>query len=182
MLKRFLCLTLVFFLSSHLWAENIEKENVSSVDVIEFNQYKKVGSAKFSVYFWDIYNSTLYTTTGQYPVSVEQSNIVFHIEYLRDITSADLIERTIEQWQHLGLKSSEYQQYLPQLEQLWPDIKAGDSLTLLINQSQSKFYFNQKYLGSIKQHIFGQQFLNIWLSAKSSQPKLRAQLLGVTNT
>ena len=43
------------------------------------------------------------------------------------------------------------------------------------------FYFNKVHIGRIDDHTFGQIFLDIWLAEKTSQPKLRSQLLGQTN-
>ena len=37
---------------------------------------------------------------------------------------------------------------------------------------------NGQYIGSIKAAEFGRFFIDIWLAEKTSQPKLRAQLLG----
>ncbi|TMM43166.1 hypothetical protein FCS21_13495 [Colwellia ponticola] len=140
-----------------------------------------VGEATFSVLFWDIYKSKLLTTSGNYPVEVTQDNLLFDINYLTDIASKDLINNTIEQWQHLGIAAEVYQAYLPQLKTLWPDIKEGDSLSLLIHQGRSIFYFNKQYIGVINEPEFGQVFLAIWLSKNTSQPKLRNKLLGSTN-
>ena len=61
---------------------------------------------------------------------------------------------------------------------MWPDIKEGDSLSLLIHQGRSVFYFNQQYIGVINPSDFGQIFLAIWLSENTSEPELRRELLG----
>lgn len=151
-------------------------ENLT-VKVIESN-YKKVGSAQFSVFFWDIYNSTLYTETGKFIKESSQQTIVFNIDYLKDITRDDLIDRTIEQWQHLNIPKKHYLQFLPYLTEIWPNISAGDSLTLLIKNQESFFYFNGTFIGNIKQKTFGSLFLSIWLSEKTSQKTLRRKLLG----
>jgi len=44
--------------------------------------------------------------------------------------------------------------------------------------NQSVFYFNDVKVGSIEEKEFGELFLSIWLSPKTSQKKLRNQLLG----
>lgn len=148
-----------------------------TVEAIE-SEFKKVGSALFSVLFWDIYNSTLYTESGKFIEGSAQQTIVFKIDYLKDITRDDLIERTVEQWQHLDISENEYQQFLPLLTEIWPNISAGDSLTLFIKDEKSLFYFNDTYIGNVKHESFGPLFLSIWLSPKTSQKSLRKQLLG----
>jgi hypothetical protein len=137
-----------------------------------------IGESTFSILFWDLYKSELLTTSGTYPVETDKSNLLFDIDYLADISSEDLIERTIGQWQHLGVMPEIYQRYLPTLKEIWPDIKKGDSLSLLIDEGRSLFYFNDKYIGAINSPEFGQIFIAIWLSEKTSQPDLRRELLG----
>ena len=139
--------------------------------------YKEVGSAKFSVLFWDIYNSTLYTKSGRYLHEQMPESLLFKIEYLKDITADELIERTVQQWQHLGIPKSQYANYIPKLEGIWPDISEGDSLTIFVKENKSIFYFNDKQVGDIKEKDFSQIFLDIWLSPKTSQAQLRAKLI-----
>lgn len=154
---------------------------------------KEVGKARFSVFLWDVYDSRLLTNTGLYPHPVaEQQTVVLEIKYLRDIKQKDLIANTIEQWQHLNIPESTYQTYIPLLENIWPDINAGDSLAIKVTQNKSIFYYNSNFLGdishqnnqahtlAIKQH-FGQLFLDIWLSPATSEPKLRKQLLNIAS-
>jgi hypothetical protein len=143
----------------------------------------EVGNAKFSVFFWDIYQSKLFTPTGNYYVANNTNNLaverplLFKIKYLRDISQKDLIERTIEQWKHLNFNQKNYSSYVPQLKTIWPNIEAGDSLALLISNNKSDFYFNNHFIGSIPEENFGKLFLAIWLSPNTSQPELRKKLI-----
>ena len=139
--------------------------------------YKEVGSAKFSVLFWDIYNSTLYTKSGRYLHEQSPESLLFKIEYFKDITADELIERTVQQWQHLGIPKSQYANYIPKLKVIWPDISKGDSLTILVSEKKSTFYFNDKQVGDIEEKNFSRIFLDIWLSPNTSQAQLRAKLI-----
>lgn len=159
---------------------------------------KEVGRAQFSVLFFDIYTSALYTRSGhyradfnrtefnsaeknrarqQFQIQANDELVVFEIDYLKAIASDDLIKRTVEQWQYLRVPEANYQAYLPKLNTLWPDIRVGDRLTLVVTPEQSQFYLNSKLLGSINAPEFGPLFLSIWLSPNTSQPQLRKQLL-----
>ncbi len=140
--------------------------------------FTKLGEAKFSVLFWDVYNSHLYSRTGAYFTNKPQ-DLLFSITYLRDISANDLIENTQEQWRQLGFSPQQYLTYIPQLEAIWPDVQKGDNLTLLKINKQSVFYLNGKKIGLIADSQFQQMFLDIWLSVNTSEPKLRQQLLGV---
>lgn len=152
-------------------------------DLSQLN-FKTVGKAKFSVLFWDIYNSTLYTKSGSYrhENANEKSpqSLIFEIEYLKDITTEDLLEQTVKQWKHLKIPELAYSKYIPTLKAIWPNITPGDKLTMLVQNKQSVFYFNHVKVGYIEEAQFSKLFLDIWLSPNTSETELRSQLLGET--
>ena len=95
---------------------------------------KKVGEAKLKVLFWDVYNSSLYSKTGEY--QAEQFPQALKIKYLRDIDAEDLIERTQDEWEKLGIKQVTFSQWIPLLTNIFPDIKKGDTLLLSVSENQ----------------------------------------------
>jgi len=155
---------------------SIKKENLTNL--MSSTVFIATGTTTFSILFWDLYKSTLYSTSGRYPLTTKSDSLIFHINYLTDISSENLIGRTIEQWQHLGIEENRYSHYIAELKKLWPNITDGDSLALLIQNNKSVFYFNDLYIGTIDDPNFGQLFIDIWLSKKTSQPTLRTELLG----
>ena len=146
--------------------------------LLESHYLVEIGNTTFSILFWDLYQSKLLTTSGQYPVEGKNDFLLYEIKYLADISSDDLIKRTQEQWQHIGLEEKEYQGFISKLKVIWPDISKGDTLSLLVDSDASHFYFNEAYIGSLVDGNFGQVFLDIWLAENTSQPNLRAELLG----
>ena len=107
---------------------------------------KKVGEAKLKVLFWDVYNSSLYSKTGEY--QAEKFPQALKINYLRDIDAEDLIERTQDEWEKLGIKQVTFSQWIPLLTNIFPDIKKGDTLLLRVSENQqSEFFFNGKTIG-----------------------------------
>ena len=138
---------------------------------------KKVGEAKLKVLFWDVYNSSLYSKTGEY--QAEQFPQALKINYLRDIDAEDLIERTQDEWEKLGIKQVTFSQWIPLLTNIFTDIKKGDTLLLSVSENQqSEFFFNGKTIGKITDQTFGKSFLRIWLDEKCSYPKVRNKLIG----
>ncbi len=169
---------LLILVSSSVYANHSfpsASETIS--DSLDEKNFIPIGQTTFTVLFWDIYTSQLYTTSGEYPLRGGNDNLLFDINYLTGIESEDLIKRTVEQWQHLDIPEDKYQVYLPMLKGMWPDIQEGDNLSILIEQDRSVFYFNKQYLGIIDDAKFGEMFLAIWLSEKTSQPSLRNELL-----
>jgi len=166
-----LTLAYLMILCCLLAAPVAQAEQLKVPEKLNKSELILVGDAQFSVLFWDIYYSRLYTSSGKYQGVVPK--LLFEIHYQRE-----LIDSTIEQWQHLQMPAQAYQAYIPLLTTLWPDIKEGDTLAFVVDQQSSQFYFNGDYLGLIDEQAFAETFLAIWLSPDTSQPKLRQQLIG----
>jgi hypothetical protein len=138
---------------------------------------QKVGQAKLKILFWNVYQSTLYSQDGRYVES--QLPVALRIHYLRDIDASELVEKTEDEWRKLGLSGEQIQPWLTRLGLIWPDIKKGDELLLVVNKDHSSvFFFNEMHLEKITDLQFGSNFLRIWLDKNSSYPKLRKQLIG----
>jgi hypothetical protein len=145
--------------------------------VLAATDYIKVGEARMKYMFWDVYDATLYTSSGAY--SDDEQRVKFTLRYLRDFEAKDIVEATEEQWAHLG-KPSLAKQFSNTLLSIWPDIKKGDSLTLEINNSGSAtFYHNNQVVGEVNDKTFAHEFLAIWLNENTSEPELRKKLLGM---
>jgi len=171
----YFCFITLYLSQNMVFAKNITAEmslpkNLNTM--LNTRNFLSIGETTFSILFWDLYKSQLLTTSGKYPIEIKKDDLIMDIRYLADISSDDLIERTIEQWQHLGIAPENYQGFLPDLKAIWPNITDGDSLSLLLHQGRSVFYYNQQYVGVINDPKFGQIFLAIWLSEKTSEPSL----------
>lgn len=138
--------------------------------------FSKVGETRLSVLFWDVYDATLYSPSGEYEKSERQA---LRLDYLRDIDAADLIETTEEEWQKLKLDSSEHGEWLAKLKDIWPDIKEGDCLLLVESDNgYAEFYQGEELLGTVESQVFTDQFLAIWLSPESRFEDERNELVG----
>ncbi|MCC2606997.1 chalcone isomerase family protein [Planctobacterium marinum] len=137
-----------------------------------------VGEGKLSVLFWDIYEARLYSANGIY--QSDQFPVALKLTYLRDFSKQQLIEETVKQWQKLGFYDEQkVLAWTAELQQLWPDVKRQQSLTLYIDEAQiSYFYFNDEQLGTLSDQQFARAFLAIWLSPNTSAPDVRKQLIG----
>ena len=143
------------------------------------DQLQPVGSTTLKVMFWTIYDSTLFTNNGQYR-GVEPG-LALKIDYRRNIKRDHLIGTTRDQWQELGLYDPGVSEdWLRALMELWPNIRRGDSITLVVEPDMSaSFYHNGVSLGRLSDARFTESFLAIWLAENSTFPKLRDQLIGL---
>ena len=141
---------------------------------------KKIGDAKLKVLFWDIYDASLYSKTKEY--KKEQFPQALQIIYLRNIDSEDLIEKTEEEWEKLGIKQVKSNKWITLLKNIYPDIKKGDKLLFIVYENlRSEFFLNDKTIGEISDINFGKSFLRIWLDEDCSFPELRKKLIGLNS-
>ncbi len=146
--------------------------------VVDRSGLKLVGEGVMSVLFWDVYLARFYTTSGSYQAEI--SPLALEFNYMMDIEANDLIEETINQWREIGLDVHPLEgKWSEQLATIWPDVNDGDQLLFRVDeQLNSRFYYNQKFVGSIESSEFSQRFAAIWLSEKTTAPKVRKKLLG----
>ena len=150
---------------------------VPSAFAIQTNQLVKYGEGEMKVLFWELYKAELFGSKRAY--SFDDKQLALKITYYRDIDKVDLIEATADQWQHIGVAHQNIPLWLNELATIWPNIKKNDMLIVTRNKDNSASFFNDKgLLGTVKDPDFGNAFLNIWLSEKTTRPKLREKLIG----
>jgi hypothetical protein len=136
-----------------------------------------VGQARLSVMFWSVYDSRLFSSDGRY--SEGQRPLRLEIQYHRSVDASSLVRATSSEWQSQGMRHQNQEQWLDSLSRLWPDVEKGDVITITLDEgNRSSFYHNEDLLGAVADPEFGQQFIDIWLSPRTSRPELRRALLG----
>ena len=139
---------------------------------------EKCGEATLRVLFWNVYESALYAPDGIYteetrPHSSSKSNTCALS------SPRTLLNRPPREWRSQGLNDPRQQQWLEDLGTLWPDVQADDVIAFTIDErGVSSFFFNNQAMGNIDDPDFGRYFSAIWLSPKTTRPKLRAALIG----
>ncbi|MCH9692522.1 MAG: chalcone isomerase family protein [Gammaproteobacteria bacterium] len=124
---------------------------------------------------FNLYNAKLLTPDGYY-----QKNkwpLALKLTYHKNIKKIDLIQATTDEWERMGVKYSP--EWVSKLYTSWPSVNKGDTLLVHIDeQGNSKFYYNNIYVGTINNEVFSKVFLAIWLSDKSRNQVLRRKLIG----
>ena len=137
-----------------------------------------VGQGEMNWMLWKIYDIRLYSADGGY--AKNSVPVALSITYARDIKATRLLQSTVDEWQRLSIDYKP--QWVQQLEQIWPSVKAGDTIDFVVNAEQAnQFYWNKKLIGEITDASFAEAFLSIWLSPDSRQPGLRKLLTGDDN-
>lgn len=157
-------------------ASGVEKPATSPSQMLDL---PIVGQGRFDYLFWHIYNAQLQTVDGKFLDYQQSAPLVLSLTYQRDITKADFIDATLEQWQHQhGEIQARHRQWALLLNDIWQDVKTADTLSCQrLANAEVQFFLNSAYIGTIQDEAFADEFLDIWLSEKTSAPKLRKQLL-----
>lgn len=152
--------------------------------IIDFNldQLTPVGSASLKVLWFQIYDATLFSQTGDYSTAVDgqqdATNLALELVYKRDIKSARLVTETERQLAD-RLPKQALTNGLQQVASFWPDIQKADTLTFYMESPDSgHFFYNREHIGHVNAEGFAQAFLNIWIGDDSQYPRLAEQLKG----
>ena len=140
------------------------------------DEFKLIGQAKLKWLMLDIYESSVYSKTGNF--SPKSTEILFTIRYLRGFSSDQIIRQTYKEWVHLGIATDYINEWSDGLKKIFPDVDKDDELSLLVKESgEHEFFFNDLPVGSVNDNEFAFAFLDIWFSESTSRPKLRMKLL-----
>jgi len=138
-------------------------------------QYELVGQTDIHWLWVKLYKAELRTASGQY--HGQARSLSLELTYERAFSREQLITATLKEWQR---QNTDYNpRWLDELQHIWPDIKPKDSLLLLVDdQGHGHFYYNKTLIGALKEAVFTQAFINIWLSENTFHPASRQQLIG----
>lgn len=132
--------------------------------------------------------------------------LALQIDYTRAVAGSDIAEHSLTEMQRQQvLPDADAAAWLAQLRDLFPDVKPGDRLTAIqrpaagvpnrvasrvANGTESgeadpsaaggslRVFFNGMLRGRVDDPRLARLFIGIWLSPQTSQPALRAALLG----
>lgn len=100
--------------------------------------------------------------------------------YARALVGGQIASRSLKEMKQIGdVSDAQAARWLPAMTRLFPDVQAGDRLTGIQHPALfTRFYLNGKRLGDVDDADFTRLFFGIWLSPRTSEPRLRAQMLG----
>jgi hypothetical protein len=95
-------------------------------------------------------------------------------------TTDELVERTVEEMVKVSPATPKpaLAGYMAALRRAFPNVEDGDRITALhMPGSGVRFFHNGKPTAEIVDPAFAAPFFDIWLSPRTSEPRLRAALL-----
>lgn len=138
------------------------------------------GAGRLTWFGMSVYEARLWAGERFSVTQFEREPLALEIQYARSLQGKQIAERSLAEMQRFGASSdADAARWLTSMIQLFPDVTAGDRLTGVHRPGgATRFYFNSKLRGEIRETDFARRFFGIWLSPQSSEPKLRQALLG----
>lgn len=128
-----------------------------------------------------VYDARLWVPAKSLSKSISP-NDAFALELIYDMAlkGREIAERSTVEMRKIGYSNeAKLKAWGDEMLRIFPDIKKGESLIgVLIPGKGAKFYSRDKLIASADDPEFAKAFFDIWLSEKTSEPKLRERLLG----
>lgn len=136
-----------------------------------------VGKARLKVLFWKVYDAELYAPNGAWS---SNEPFALTLNYLRKLEGEQIAKRTIVEIRNQGFEDEvTLARWFDAMNTIIPDVEKNTRITGVMDAAQNTlFYRDGELIGEIREPLFSQKFFDIWLGAKSSQPKMRRKLLG----
>jgi hypothetical protein len=140
-----------------------------------------LGNGRLTYFGLHIYDVRLWVTEGFAADNFARLPFALELEYARALVGKLIAERSLDEMKRVGGFGDEQgQRWLAAMTQTFPDVNKGDRLTGVHRPGEAaSFFFNAKARGDVRDADFARRFFGIWLSAQTSEPKLRATLLGM---
>lgn len=138
------------------------------------------GSGRLTYFGLHIYDASLWVQPGWQVERYAQTPLLLELRYARSLSGERIAERSLSEMQRSSrVGTDQGPAWLAQMKALFPDVRAGDRLTgwLLPNEGV-RFFFNAQARGTVRDPLFAELFFGIWLATTTSEPALRAALLG----
>jgi hypothetical protein len=139
---------------------------------------KVVGEARLKFMFLKIYDAKLSAANGLWNAD---SPFALSLTYLRDFAGEEIASRSVDEMRNIGYDDEVLlAKWYEQMRAVFPNIKEGENITGVMDENKNThFYHEGALIGSIDDKTFTQSFFGIWLNEKTSEPKMRKQLLGL---
>ena len=146
-------------------------------------QARLLGKGRLTVWGFQVYDARLWAVPGFKADNLASQSFALELAYLRDFTSKDIAERSITEMRlSAAISEDQANTWINELLRILPDIKKGDRVMGIHRPGTgAQLLVNGKALGEIRDVEFARLFFGIWLSPKTSEPKVRAALLAGAN-
>lgn len=147
--------------------------------VAELPEARWRGSGTLRFLGLHIYDARLWSAA---PITADApaQPLALELIYARALVGEQIASRSLKEMQRVGsFTDAQGERWLRSMTALFPDVQAGDRITGVYQPGRAaRFFHNGTLRGEVPDADFARLFFSIWLSPKTSEPRLRAQLLG----
>ena len=142
-------------------------------------QSRLVGKGRLTFWGFQVYDARLWALPGFKPDSLAAQPFALELAYLRGFDNKDVAERSItEMRRSASISDAQAKLWIDEMMRVLPDVNKGDRVMGIHRPGVgAQFLMNGKPTGEIRDVEFARLFFGIWLSPKTSEPKLRSALL-----
>jgi hypothetical protein len=144
---------------------------------------RQLGQSRLVVYGFNIYDAKLWTGENFVAANYSAEPFALELRYLRSFKGSSIAEISLKEMRKLGKVSDEKAAtWLTEMKRTFPDVKKNDVLVgIHRSDGSASFTLNGKPIGDVRDEEFTRLFFGIWLSSKTSEPKMRNELIGTAN-
>jgi hypothetical protein len=139
------------------------------------------GSGRLRAFGLHVYDARLWRAERRVGADDwDRTPLALEIVYARRLRGERIAERSLAEMLRQGaIAEADGQRWLDEMKRLFPDVAAGDRITGVQLPGQSvRFFVNGRLVGEVRDAGFVRRFFGIWLAGETSEPALRAALLG----
>ena len=142
------------------------------------------GSGRMKFLLFHVYDARLWTGPQFDAENFDQAPLALELEYARSFESTEIAARSIEEMERSGaIDPAKATRGLAAMKQSIPDVAEGDRVTgIQVPGVAARYFVNGKLTGEIRDAEFTRLFFGIWLSKRTSEPRLREALLAGVRT
>ena len=142
-------------------------------------QSRLIGQGRLTVWGFEVYDARLWAPPGFSAGSYLRAPLALELSYLRAFSAKEVAERSIKEIRRSApVTDAQATRWTAYMLRVLPNVQKGDRV-LGVHQPGvgASFWLNGKNSGQVQDAEFARLFFGIWLSANTSEPKLREALL-----
>lgn len=134
---------------------------------------------RLRVWGFEVYDARLWTPAGFRYGQALQFPFALELQYLRKLEGSAIASRSMDEMRRIGsFSDAQAQTWLAAMRELFPNVAAGERITgVNLPGEGAEFWVNGQRVGVVKDPAFARLFFGIWLDERTSEPKMRNQLL-----
>ncbi len=151
----------------------------------ELSGAKLAGQGKLTYFGLHVYDARLWVQDGFKAADFLRTPLAVELEYARGLYGKLIAERSLDEMKRgadlndTKITEAKANEWLAQMKTLFTDVNKGDRITgVQLPGVATRIFINGKLRGEVRDAEFTRLFFGIWLSPRTSEPKLRDALLG----